>query len=91
MIFLFICYKQIFLLIKIIFKFKFIKLLFILFKIQHLDMEFESPEMPRKENIFIPRDNKQLHRTRSAYKDPGVIGPIVWDLRRQQKALSGQN
>ncbi|KAF7987481.1 hypothetical protein HCN44_003243 [Aphidius gifuensis] len=56
--------------------------------IQPLDMEFESPEMPRKENIFIPRDNKQLHRTRSAYKDPGVIGPIVWDLRRQQKALS---
>ncbi|XP_063988043.1 uncharacterized protein LOC135168089 isoform X2 [Diachasmimorpha longicaudata] len=54
--------------------------------VRHLDMEFETPEMSRRGNGFSQRDSgdELLGRTRSALKDPGVVGPIVWDLRRQR-------
>ncbi|XP_015117807.1 uncharacterized protein LOC107041671 isoform X2 [Diachasma alloeum] len=54
--------------------------------VRHLDMEFETPEMSRRGNGFSHRDSgdELLGRTRSALKDPGVVGPIVWDLRRQR-------
>ncbi|XP_044578368.1 uncharacterized protein LOC123261003 isoform X1 [Cotesia glomerata] len=54
--------------------------------VRHLDMEFETPEMTRRENGFINKKlgDESLGRTRSAVKDPGVVGPIVWDLRRQR-------
>lgn len=53
-------------------------------------MEFETPEMTRRENGFINKKlgDESLGRTRSAVKDPGVVGPIVWDLRRQ-RAVEG--
>ncbi|KAK0167380.1 hypothetical protein PV327_004787 [Microctonus hyperodae] len=53
--------------------------------IRHLDMEFETPEMSRRDNGFERRKSsgiESLTRTRSALKDPGVVGPIVWDLRK---------
>ncbi|KAK0076031.1 hypothetical protein PV326_011124, partial [Microctonus aethiopoides] len=53
--------------------------------IRHLDMEFETPEMSRRDNGFERRKSsgvEPLTRTRSALKDPGVVGPIVWDLRK---------
>ncbi|XP_057330134.1 uncharacterized protein LOC130670721 isoform X1 [Microplitis mediator] len=54
--------------------------------VRHLDMEFETPEMTRRENGFVNRKlgDESLGRTRSAVKDPGVVGPIVWDLRKQR-------
>lgn len=53
-------------------------------------MEFETPEMTRRENGFVNRKlgDESLGRTRSAVKDPGVVGPIVWDLRKQ-RAVEG--
>lgn len=48
-------------------------------------MEFETPEMSRRDNGFERRKSsgvESLTRTRSALKDPGVVGPIVWDLRK---------
>ncbi|XP_043284505.1 uncharacterized protein [Venturia canescens] len=55
--------------------------------VRHLDLEFETPEMVRRANGACDHRSNQaegLSRTRSALKDPGVVGPIVWDLRRQR-------
>lgn len=59
--------------------------------VRHLDLEFETPEMKRRGNGSydpVSRTDEGLSRTRSALKDPGVVGPIVWDLRRQ-RAVEG--
>ncbi|XP_046624070.1 uncharacterized protein LOC124306936 isoform X3 [Neodiprion virginianus] len=57
--------------------------------VRHLDMEFDSPEMQRKNDDFERGDNETyLIRSSSVMNDPGVVGPIVWDLRRQ-KAVEG--
>ncbi|XP_046748094.1 uncharacterized protein LOC124412347 isoform X2 [Diprion similis] len=53
--------------------------------VRHLDMEFDSPEMQRKNDDFERGDNgTYLIRSSSVMNDPGVVGPIVWDLRRQK-------
>ncbi|XP_015509757.2 uncharacterized protein LOC107216933 isoform X1 [Neodiprion lecontei] len=53
--------------------------------VRHLDMEFDSPEMQRKNDDFERGDNETyLIRSSSVMNDPGVVGPIVWDLRRQK-------
>ncbi|XP_043788092.1 uncharacterized protein LOC122712461 isoform X2 [Apis laboriosa] len=53
--------------------------------VKHLDID--SPkEMRREKNHFdVYRDDedKFFARTSSAIKDPGVVGPIVWNLRKQ--------
>lgn len=53
-------------------------------------MELDSPEMARKDDDF-ERDNNQTYliRSSSVMNDPGVVGPIVWDLRRH-KAIEGE-
>ncbi|XP_020707475.2 uncharacterized protein LOC105685007 isoform X1 [Athalia rosae] len=53
--------------------------------VRHLDLELDSPEMSRKGDDF-ERDTNQTYliRTSSVINDPGVVGPIVWDLRRQR-------
>ena len=61
--------------------------------VRHLDLECDTPEMTRRENGGYDRrsyGDEGLSRTRSALKDPGVVGPIVWDLRRH-RAVEGQN
>ncbi|XP_015593385.1 uncharacterized protein LOC107266895 isoform X2 [Cephus cinctus] len=52
--------------------------------VRHLDMEFDSPEPIRKGHLNSKSNDQFLTRTPSAAKDPGVVGPIVWDLRRQK-------
>ncbi|XP_043598516.1 uncharacterized protein LOC122574688 isoform X1 [Bombus pyrosoma] len=55
--------------------------------VKHLDID--SPELVRRENdrsgLYTGDgvNDKFFARTSSAVKDPGVIGPIVWNLRRQ--------
>lgn len=34
-------------------------------------------------------DNKNFTRTSSTIKDPGVVGPIVWNLRKQILSTEG--
>ncbi|EGI66030.1 PREDICTED: uncharacterized protein LOC105145483 [Acromyrmex echinatior] len=54
--------------------------------IRHLDID--SPELVRhnrSDNI----DDTFLTRTSSASKDPGAIGPIVWNLRKQIFSTEG--
>lgn len=61
--------------------------------VRHLDLEFDTPEMVRRANGNYDHrghQDQELTRTRSALKDPGVVGPIVWDLRRQ-RAVEGPN
>ncbi|XP_034941627.1 uncharacterized protein [Chelonus insularis] len=55
--------------------------------IRNLDIEFETPEMSRRENGLHNKKLKDdsFERTRSTtVKDPGVVGPIVWDLRKHR-------
>ncbi|KOX79442.1 hypothetical protein WN51_02707 [Melipona quadrifasciata] len=55
--------------------------------VKHLDID--SPELVRRETNHLDvyrsddANDKFFARTSSAIKDPGVIGPIVWNLRRQ--------
>ncbi|KYQ49782.1 hypothetical protein ALC60_11130 [Trachymyrmex zeteki] len=54
--------------------------------IRHLDID--SPELVRhnrNDNI----DDTFLARTSSASKDPGAVGPIVWNLRKQILSTEG--
>ncbi|XP_076176292.1 uncharacterized protein LOC143151238 isoform X2 [Ptiloglossa arizonensis] len=53
--------------------------------VKHLDID--SPELVRRNNDINAYsdevDNKNFTRTSSTIKDPGVVGPIVWNLRKQ--------
>ncbi|XP_076627643.1 uncharacterized protein LOC143344913 [Colletes latitarsis] len=54
--------------------------------VKHLDID--SPELVRRENNDIDTyrnesNDKIFVRTSSTIKDPGVVGPVVWNLRRQ--------
>ncbi|KAK9299649.1 hypothetical protein QLX08_007441 [Tetragonisca angustula] len=55
--------------------------------VKHLDID--SPELVRRETNHLDvyrsddANDKFFARTSSAIKDPGVVGPIVWNLRRQ--------
>ncbi|XP_076390699.1 uncharacterized protein LOC100883637 isoform X3 [Megachile rotundata] len=62
--------------------------------VKHLDID--SPELTRRDSDY--RDvfrgdepiDKFFARTSSAIKDPGVVGPIVWNLRRQNLSTEGR-
>ncbi|XP_043508288.1 uncharacterized protein LOC122527821 isoform X2 [Frieseomelitta varia] len=55
--------------------------------VKHLDID--SPELVRRETNHLDvyrsddANDKFFARTSSAIKDPGVVGPLVWNLRRQ--------
>ncbi|XP_076236343.1 uncharacterized protein LOC143180480 [Calliopsis andreniformis] len=55
--------------------------------VKHLDLD--SPDLGRRDNNHVNafRGNefgeKFFARTSSAIKDPGIVGPIVWNLRKQ--------
>lgn len=60
---------------------------------KHLDID--SPELTRRDNDYAnvsrvgePTD-RFFARTSSAIRDPGVVGPIVWNLRRQHLSTEG--
>lgn len=55
---------------------------------KHLDIELDSPELQKRNDFHIETVNNYLKRAKSTVKDPGVVGPIVWDLRRY-KAVEG--
>nr|XP_033333535.1 uncharacterized protein LOC117224597 [Megalopta genalis] len=61
--------------------------------VRHLDID--SPELERRDNNDIDSyrsskiNDKFFARTSSAMKDPGVVGPIVWNLRRQTLSAEG--
>ncbi|CAL7941770.1 unnamed protein product [Xylocopa violacea] len=61
--------------------------------VKHLDID--SPELVRRDDLGIYRDDevndKFFARTSSAIKDPGVVGPIVWNLRRQNLSAEGNS
>lgn len=51
-------------------------------------MDIDSPELVRRDrggNI----DDTFLARTSSASKDPGAVGPIVWNLSKQLFSTEG--
>ncbi|XP_043263238.1 uncharacterized protein LOC122403664 isoform X2 [Colletes gigas] len=54
--------------------------------VKHLDID--SPELVRRDNNDIDTYRNEINdkiflRTSSTIKDPGVVGPVVWNLRRQ--------
>ncbi|XP_076647252.1 uncharacterized protein LOC143355919 [Halictus rubicundus] len=61
--------------------------------VRHLDLD--SPELERLDNNDIDSyrsskaNDKFFARTSSAMKDPGVVGPIVWNLRKQTLSTEG--
>nr|XP_031828687.1 uncharacterized protein LOC116425305 [Nomia melanderi] len=61
--------------------------------VRHLDID--SPELERRDNNDIDSyrsrkiNDKFFARTSSAMNDPGVVGPIVWNLRRQTLTTEG--
>ncbi|XP_076296942.1 uncharacterized protein LOC143217070 [Lasioglossum baleicum] len=61
--------------------------------VRHLDLD--SPELERRDNNDIDSyrnsrvNDKFFARTSSAMKDPGVVGPIVWNLRKQTLSTEG--
>ncbi|XP_015428515.1 PREDICTED: uncharacterized protein LOC107185360 [Dufourea novaeangliae] len=61
--------------------------------IRHLDID--SPELERRDSNDIDPyrgskvNDKFFARTSSAMKDPGVVGPIVWNLRRHTLCTEG--
>ncbi|KOC61153.1 hypothetical protein WH47_04419 [Habropoda laboriosa] len=58
--------------------------------VKHLDID--SPELVRREHDHTSAyrgDDKFFARTSSATKDPGVVGPIVWNLRKQNLCIEG--
>ncbi|XP_031782048.1 uncharacterized protein LOC100679650 isoform X2 [Nasonia vitripennis] len=56
--------------------------------VKHLDLESDSPEMKIKEYGFKSNGEQYFARASSEAKDPGVLGPIVWDLKRK-RAVEG--
>ncbi|XP_017756666.1 PREDICTED: uncharacterized protein LOC108548307 isoform X2 [Eufriesea mexicana] len=62
--------------------------------VKHLDID--SPELIRREDDHLgvyrgdDINDKFFARTSSAIKDPGVVGPIVWNLRRQNLSAEGK-
>ena len=57
-------------------------------QVKHLDIELDSPELKKRSDYNIETVDSYLKRANSAVKDPGVVGPIVWDLRRK-RAVEG--
>ncbi|XP_015172713.1 PREDICTED: uncharacterized protein LOC107064500 [Polistes dominula] len=59
--------------------------------VKHLDVD--SPESGRRRNNGYARNDKVgdsfLTRSSSTFRDPGVVGPIVWTLRRQGLSTEG--
>ncbi|XP_029039186.1 uncharacterized protein LOC114874237 isoform X4 [Osmia bicornis bicornis] len=61
--------------------------------VKHLDID--SPELARRDNDYanVFRGDEPIDRifarTSSAIRDPGVVGPIVWNLRRQHMSTEG--
>ncbi|KAG7206061.1 hypothetical protein KM043_003459 [Ampulex compressa] len=61
--------------------------------VRHLDID--SPEVTRRDNGHVGgykndrTDAAFLTRASSASKDPGVVGPIVWNLRKQGLSAEG--
>ena len=53
-------------------------------QVKHLDIELDSPELNKKDYLTNEMVDNYLKRANSATKDPGVVGPIVWDLRRKR-------
>lgn len=53
--------------------------------VRHLDLDSTS-STPKKSKNVVPRRQmpSQLVRLGSIDKDPGVIGPLVWDLHCQR-------
>ena len=50
-----------------------------------MDMELEYAEMKMREfSAGKLSDEQYFSRASSASKDPGVLGPIVWDLKRKR-------
>lgn len=59
-------------------------------------MDVESPESGRrKDNGYVVHQRTEkmgetfLTRAASASRDPGVVGPIVWTLKRQGLSTEG--
>ncbi|XP_058798915.1 uncharacterized protein LOC131668611 [Phymastichus coffea] len=58
--------------------------------IKHMALELDSPEMNMKNLEFTVRNGDgHLTRAASETKDPGVLGPIVWDLKRKRAVEGG--
>ncbi|XP_011503575.1 PREDICTED: uncharacterized protein LOC105366735 [Ceratosolen solmsi marchali] len=55
---------------------------------KNLDVEFEPPEIQARGYNLGKENDYGFSRTLSAGKDPGVLGPIVWDLKRK-RAVEG--
>jgi hypothetical protein len=55
-------------------------------------VELNSPEMNLNRSYNSVKENSGYYfsRASSAVKDPGVLGPIVWDLKKK-KAVQGIN
>lgn len=51
-------------------------------------MDIDSPELVRHDRADSI-DDTFLVRTSSASKDPGAIGPIVWNLNKQMFSTEG--
>lgn len=52
---------------------------------KRVDVEETSPKFQRSHQVTPERrrsGGRILSRAASAVNDPGVVGPIVWDLRR---------
>ncbi|XP_076684315.1 uncharacterized protein LOC143377172 isoform X3 [Andrena cerasifolii] len=57
--------------------------------VKHLDVD--SPELVRATSKGNEIGDKFFARTSSATKDPGVVGPLVWNLRRQALSTEGND
>ncbi|XP_017877266.1 uncharacterized protein LOC108623338 [Ceratina calcarata] len=55
--------------------------------VKHLDID--SPELVRRDSDHYEPGDQFFARSSSAAKDPGVVGPIVWSLRRQNASTEG--
>ncbi|XP_020287267.1 uncharacterized protein LOC109856414 [Pseudomyrmex gracilis] len=57
--------------------------------VKHLDMD--SPELMRHDKDDNGDDTLFLARSSSVSKDPGTIGPIVWNLNKQMFSTEGND
>jgi len=57
-----------------------------IFQVRHLDID--SPELVRHDRAD-DIDDTFLARTSSASKDPGTVGPIVWNLNKRTFSIEG--
>lgn len=62
---------------------------FSIYQVKHLDMELDSPEVKVKGHPAKGNGDYCFARASSETKDPGVLGPIVWDLKRK-RAVEGK-